>query len=213
MPIALFARPPSPGRCKTRLAAALGAERAAALYEAFVTDTVAKVRAVPALAPELHVSEDADHPFFRALCARFDLPRPVVQPSAGLGARMAHALGSGRRALLIGTDAPALSPALLGHALRSLESHDVVLTPAADGGFPLVGTAGRPAFLAAPELRWSSAHALADTMRAARAHGLSVALTPPAYDVDEPGDLALLATHLALDPSLAPRTAEALRGE
>ena len=212
VPAVLFARAPVPGRCKTRLAAAIGGERAAALYAAFVTDTLARLCADPALAPELHVTED--HPFLAALSVRFELPPPRRQAPGGLGARMQRALDRGEHVLLAGSDAPSLTARILAEARASLERHDVVLTPPPDGGFPVIGSAGRAptSFLRSHEIRWSSRHALADTMRAARAAGLSVALTAPAYDVDEPRDLALLATHLALDPALAPPPPAPRRG-
>lgn len=203
-----------PGECKTRLAAAIGAERAATLYAAFVADTLATLRAEPELAPELHVTDE--HPLFAALCARFDLPPPRRQTRGDLGARMHRALDRSPRSpvLLAGSDAPSLTGAILREARAALDAHDLVLTPAPDGGFPLIGSSGREptSFLLDHDIRWSSRYALADTMRAARAAGLAVALTAPAYDVDEPRDLALLATHLALAPALAPRSAEALRG-
>lgn len=208
MRIAIFARPPIPGRCKTRLSAVLGEEGAAALAAAFMIDTLATCRAVPELAPELHVAEAPDHPFFLELCARFELAPPILQVGEGLGTRMARSLGDGP-ALLLGTDAPTLPVSILRQAIAALVHRDVVLAPVADGGFVLVGARAPATFLEGP-IRWSSPHALADTMRAARAAGLGVALTSPHYDVDEPGDLRLLRAHLTLVPGLAPATSAAL---
>ena len=193
-PIALFARAPVPGRAKSRLGQAIGAERAAELAQSFVLDTLARCAEVGGLAPELHV--DAEHPFFLSLGV------PVVlQVEGDLGARMDHALG--RAAMVLGTDAPTLPARTLQDALEA--DTDVVLTPVADGGYVLVRA--RPFFAGHP-IRWSSRHALADTLRAAGSR--SVRLTRPHYDVDELADLRLLATHLRLDPAQAPRTAALL---
>ncbi len=235
-PVAVFARAPIPGRCKTRLAAAVGAERAAALSAAFVADTLRTLRGVDGVAAELHVADAPEHPFFAAMCARFDLPPPRLQRGRDLGERMRHALGcDGRPALLVGTDAPTLPAALVARALATIRGSDpaaidpaagdraasdraagdraaTVLVPVADGGFVLVGTSrGAPSAFLSSAIRWSSAHALADTVRAARAAGLRVALTAPHYDVDDARDLAHLRAQLALDPEAAPETAALLR--
>ncbi|AKF10519.1 TIGR04282 family arsenosugar biosynthesis glycosyltransferase [Sandaracinus amylolyticus] len=211
MRVAIFARPPIPGRCKTRLARAIGDVRAAELHAAFVIDTLEHVRAREGLRPELHVTEL--HPFFAQLRARFELPPPIVQVEGDLGARMRHALDrEPGPACVIGTDAPTLPHALIGRASIALGDDDFVCTPTSDGGYALIGSAGRApsTFLEDPRIRWSSRHALADTMRAAPSR---IALTAPWYDVDEPADLALLGTHLTLDPRAAPATAALLLGQ
>lgn len=214
IPIAVFARAPVPGRCKTRLAAAIGAEAAAVLHAAFVTDTLRTLGTLDRAAPELHVADSPEHPFFAATCARFGLPPPRRQREGDLGARMHAALDRGGPAMIVGTDAPTISAALVREAIAALDRGvAVVLTPVADGGYVSIGVAGSdPAgFLATSAIRWSSAHALADTVRAARAAGHGVALTTPHYDVDDARDLALLRAHLALDPEAAPETAALLR--
>lgn len=222
IPIVVFLRAPIPGRAKTRLAAAIGAERAAALAEAFALDTVARCGEVPGLAPELHADGPLDHPLFAALAARAGLAPAIAQEGGALGERMHRSLARARRAartgdaLLVGTDGPTLPATVLTEAAAAIRegAADLVLTPTADGGFVLIGTSARAPtdFLGASGLRWSSPHALADTVRAARTHGLRVHLTSPHYDVDAPDDLRLLAAHLALDPAAAPETARLLLG-
>lgn len=215
IPIVVFARAPIPGRCKTRLASSVGAEAAAALSSAFLIDTLTTLATIEELAPELHVADSADHPFFDELCARFELAAPIVQLEGDLGTRMQHALDRGAPTLLVGSDAPTIPASILRAAIAATRDADVVLTPVGDGGFVLIASAGRAptCFLSSgdPAMRWSTAHALADTVRAARAAGLTVALTAPHYDVDTAADLALLATQLAHDPSAAPASAAVLR--
>lgn len=221
MRIAIFAREPIPGRTKTRLAASIGADAACALHRAFVLDTLAHCRAVPGLEPEIHGADPG--PFLASLGV------PVVPQREGdLGVRMAHALG--RAPLVVGADAPTLPRAILVQAIDALARADVVLTPAADGGYVLIGARRGPTALLCSSLdrpvarpldgpldppigqaiRWSSPHALADTVRAARAQGLSIALTAPHHDVDTADDLRLLRAHLAHDPGAAPHTASAI---
>lgn len=199
--IAIFAREPVPGRTKTRLARDVGDATACALHRAFVLDVLARCRAHPALEPELHGADPG--PFLASLGV------PLVPQVAGdLGARMAHALAQGAR-LVVGTDAPTLPRAILDQAIDALGRDDVVIAPAADGGYVLVGARADPTFLCGP-IRWSSPHTLADTIRSARAHRLGVVLTAPHHDVDTVDDLRLLRAHLALDPRAAPQTASAI---
>jgi len=199
--VALFTRPPVPGRCKTRLAAAVGEVVAASLHAAFVKDVVATVAPLPGVAAALHVTEGPDHELFESLRHAHGLGPTVAQRAGGLGDRMADALQD--VSFVVGTDVPTLPVSILAEAFAC--SADVVLTPTADGGFALIG-ARSASFLRDPAIRWSSPHALADTVRAARRAGLGVGLTAPHHDVDGPDDLALVRTHLRLDRGLAPHT-------
>ncbi|MBW2462901.1 MAG: TIGR04282 family arsenosugar biosynthesis glycosyltransferase [Deltaproteobacteria bacterium] len=209
-PIAVFLRPPRPGTTKTRLTPSLGSIGAAALYEAFVEDVVARCRGAPGLEPELWVAGDLDDPFIRGLCPEL---RRTRQPDLDLGGRMAAALEAAVRArgrgLVIGTDVPTLPAAHLVAARDALESADLVLGPSADGGYYLVGVRDN-----VPDVfrgvRYSTRHCLADTLKRARTAGVTVALLPPWYDVDTPQDLRLLRLHVALDPSRARATAARL---
>ncbi len=201
VPIALFARAPRPGAVKTRLIPAVGAQTAAALYGAFLRDTCDRVASVSELDPIVWAASDDDA---RAL----ELGLPVrAQPDADLGERMRAALEHGieaaGRAIVIGTDAPTLPVSILRAAVRALDTAELVLGPACDGGYYLIGARGRVPALG-PGVRWSTRHALADTL--AR-NPVSAALLPPWYDVDTPEDLRLLRAHLALRPSAAPATA------
>ncbi|HJL17824.1 MAG TPA: TIGR04282 family arsenosugar biosynthesis glycosyltransferase [Sandaracinaceae bacterium LLY-WYZ-13_1] len=206
--VAIFARAPRAGRTKTRLAAAIGAERAASLYRAFLDDVVAKVRAWPTARPVLWAAAPDDVAPLAALHPDLEV-RP--QPAGDLGARMGSALADGLtrgpRTLLIGSDVPTAPSALLRAAARALEHAGSVWGPVADGGFWLVGARDRPPDLAGG-VRWSSRHALADSLR--RAPPGRAVLLRPWYDVDTPEDLRLLRAHLAVRPRDAPVTAAAL---
>ncbi|MDD9932629.1 MAG: TIGR04282 family arsenosugar biosynthesis glycosyltransferase [Myxococcales bacterium] len=209
--LSIFARPVVAGVTKTRLSPVLGPEGSATLYRAFVADTLATVGGLPELAPTLWVAGDPEH----ATLGAYGLPREA-QPELDLGARIRRALEHGlsrhRCALACGTDAPTLPASHLRRAARALEHAEVVLGPSADGGYYLIGLR-RPAG-ALPDLfsrvRWSTRHTLADTLALTACAGLSVAMLPPWYDVDEPADLELLRMHLALDPGVAPATRAAL---
>ena len=191
----VFAKSPVPGRVKTRLAATIGDEAAAVLHARFVELTL--ITAVAARAAglvdeiELWCAPDADAPEFAAWRESYRISLRV-QSGGDLGARMQTALDSaldrGSRAILVGTDCPALELGYLARAVAALEACDAVFGPAEDGGYVLVGLARRiDAFSGIP---WSTS----DTMAATRARIASLGATweelPTLWDVDEPRDLA-----------------------
>jgi rSAM/selenodomain-associated transferase 1 len=118
-----------------------------------------------------------------------------VQPAAGaLGARMAHAFGEAfgagaGRVAVIGTDCPGLSAALLRQAFALLASHDLVVGPATDGGYYLLGMNELQSDLFENK-QWSTASVLPDTLADAARLGLRVAQLPALADVDSAADLA-----------------------
>jgi len=209
--IALFVRPATPGRTKTRLIPGLGAEGAAHLYRAMALDSLRAAQSVPSHTLTLWVAGATDDPGLSFLPR--DLPRHT-QPEADLGGRMLSALEAGLavegRAMVLGSDAPGLEARELVDAFDRLSDADVVLGPAADGGYTLIA-AKRTDSRMFEGVRFSSEHALADTRQACLQAGLTVALAAPWFDVDVPADLSTLRALLAVAPERAPHTAEALR--
>lgn len=203
----VFAREPVLGRVKTRLAAGIGAEAALAVYRKLLSLTAAAVAEaqVPAtvwLAEAPAAAPPTEAPVAAPPAGAPALPRPEwpglpwrVQPPAGsLGARMAHAFGDAfaagaTQAVVIGTDCPGLSAALLHQAFELLLAHDVVLGPAADGGYYLLGMNELEEELFANK-NWSTATVLPDTLADAARLGLRVAQLPTLHDVDSAEDLA-----------------------
>jgi rSAM/selenodomain-associated transferase 1 len=190
----VFAKAPLAGAVKTRLAAAIGAERAAAVYRALLETTLACAAAARAAGIvdriELWCTPDADHPHLRSLAERHAASRHR-QPDGDLGLRMraafADALPRVSSVLLVGTDCPALQPGHIAAAATALATHDAVVVPAEDGGYVLVG-ARRP--LPFANVRWSTPHALADTLAGFAQAGLACARLAPLWDVDDAADLA-----------------------
>ncbi|UCH29841.1 MAG: TIGR04282 family arsenosugar biosynthesis glycosyltransferase [Myxococcales bacterium] len=211
--LAVFVRPPAEGAVKTRLQSLLGASGAAALYEAFVEDTIAlcdRVRAAGRVDVALW-ADGLEHEqvtrWGRALAA---VPR--LQPDGDLGVRMATAFDEGlcryERVVIIGSDAPTLPLELIVAAFNALDHAPLVLGPANDGGYYAIGATHptRPCF---DGVRWSTPYSLSDTLVANS--DLDVALLPPWYDIDEPDDLDVLRAHLSVSPRAAPATARCLR--
>jgi rSAM/selenodomain-associated transferase 1 len=198
----VFAKAPVAGQAKTRLIPALGAAGAAALAERLLVHAVEAAVAADLGPVELCVTPDAGHEAFDRLADRHRL-RLSGQGDGDLGQRMHRALSrtlaGHRRALLFGSDAPALDAAMLRDAARALDRHDAVFVPALDGGYVLVGlTTPAPALFSG--MAWSHAQVMDETRVRARDAGLGWAELPAVPDIDVPADLA----HLKDWPGIGP---------
>ena len=208
--IVIMAKAPTPGRVKTRLTPALSPRQAAILYRCFLEDTIARAKTIREAALVVAYSPATCRATFEALCPGVAL---LPQRGRGLGARLAAVVGrllrEGRRpVIVIGGDTPGLPDRYLRKALRTLTAHraDLVLGPARDGGYYLIGLTSP-----APELfdgvPWSTKHVYTTTLERARRLGLRVASLPPWEDVDTPDALGRLAATLArASGTIAPRT-------
>jgi rSAM/selenodomain-associated transferase 1 len=192
--VIVFAKAPVAGLAKTRLAPALGADGAAALAGRMLHHTLAQATGA-ALGPvELCAAPDATHPTLRAAAAGHGASL-TEQGSGDLGLRMhrafARSLVRHGRALLIGTDAPTLDAAMLRSAAQALEHHDVVVVPALDGGYALIGQrrADQRWF---SDMTWSHPRVMEETRERLRAAGARWAELAPVADIDEPADLVHL---------------------
>jgi rSAM/selenodomain-associated transferase 1 len=192
--IIVFAKAPVPGLAKTRLAPALGEAGAAALAERMLRHALAQATAADVGPVELCAAPDATHPALQAAAAAHGA-RLTEQGSGDLGLRMHRALARSLmrhgRALLIGTDAPALDATVLHQAASALQDHDAVFVPALDGGYALVGERrADPRWFS--DMRWSHARVMEDTRERLRAAGVRWVELPPVADIDEPMDLVHL---------------------
>lgn len=207
--LCLFAKPPSPGKVKTRLAATLGPRAACELARAFLVDawtghdawcTAREVRLALAttdtLPPDL-LEPPPDHVW--------------LQGQGDLGTRietiLRRALQDSDLAIAVGADSPGLPPRLLDEALAAHDDPtiDAVLGPAEDGGFYLLALRHCPEGLLA-DLPWSSPETFARTLARLEARGLRVAVLEPWFDVDEPDDLERLEAAIARGELCVPQT-------
>lgn len=191
--ITLFTRLPQPGRSKTRMIPALGATAAAELQKRMslrvITHCQQAARHRDAVF-ELALSElpeDAQAPFGLALPMH-------AQGPGDLGERMTASFARGReqgaqRQVIIGGDCPLAGPESITAALEALEEHDVVLGPAEDGGYYLIG-ASRPLDPAwFRGIDWGTDRVLEQSLERFRAAQLSFHLLARRADVDRPEDL------------------------
>jgi len=188
--LAVFARAPVAGEVKTRLAATLGAERAARLHAGLVwraLETAAAARVGPVV---LWCSPDCADPFFERCRAELGVELRA-QRGGDLGERMRAAFedawSAGHALVLIGSDCPALLPAHLVQAARCLAAQDAVFIPAEDGGYVLVG-ASRPLPRLFEDIEWGSASVMAATRERLGEMGARWEELPALWDVDRAED-------------------------
>ena len=183
----IFAKAPIEGLCKQRLAKDIGDAKALAVHRELVERTLNQV-AEASLAATLWVSEP--HPDCEAWASRFGLEL-AYQKGRDLGERMADAirarLNFTDQVILIGTDCPGYSPAYFEQAQARLAQADVVIGPAEDGGYALIGMkAPHPQLFTGPQ--WGSSSVYADTVTKAKEIGLLVEQCPLTWDVDTLAD-------------------------
>ena len=190
--IAIMAKAPIPGLAKTRLIPSIGAHAAAVLQERLTERTVATAMSANIDPVTLWCAPDTWHASFLSLVARLRVTLKP-QPTGDLGARMlAAAAASGGPVLVIGTDCAALTVLHLRAAARALhEGADVVLVPAEDGGYVLIGARSAYSELFTG-IAWSTATVLAETRTRIVGLRLALAELPPLWDVDTESDLTRL---------------------
>jgi len=180
----VFARAPRLGTVKRRLAAGIGAMAALAFYRATLGATMRRLARDRRFRTRVAVTPDrAGGPW------RLGLPW-VAQRGGDLGARMDRVMRRhrGGRVAIVGADIPGLRADDVATAFRRLRAADACFGPAADGGYWLVALGARRPSRPFANVRWSSPHALADTL--ANFAGRSVATLRTLRDVDTVADLA-----------------------
>jgi rSAM/selenodomain-associated transferase 1 len=200
--LAIVAKYPHPGQVKTRLGAGIGYTSAATLYRAFLADLAERFSAA-----------GRDHGFTLSwACAPGSGQlqeivgadaRVLTQRGADFADRLYHLavdmerIGV-RRLVIMSSDSPQLATALVRDAFRLIEPGQVVLGPAEDGGYYLIGldtTSGVPDLFRG--IQMSTPLVLQETMARAAALDFSVCLLPATYDIDEVSDLDRLVGELA----------------
>ena len=189
--VVIFTKVPVPGRVKTRLIPAIGAEAAARLHRAMVSVTLERALA-SGLPVRVAVAGDMTDPFVAELRAAG--VQVSAQAPGDLGDKLLAALDGPGRHIGLGTDCPTFDPAWLQRAATA--DTPVTIGPCEDGGYWLIGVDDRYPSLFR-DMLWSTDAVLPTTLRRARAAGLEVELLPERYDIDEPADLA----RLRLDPA------------
>jgi len=193
--LVVIAKQPESGKVKTRIAAALGDDRAAELYRCALHDTLALARSVDGVAYALsYAPPTADgRRYFEGIAPEFTL---IPQQGTIFGERLS---GTFSRLLLeygpvvlIGSDSPDLPTELIDRAFSLLATNaDVVLGPADDGGYYLLGMrAMQPALF--ERIDWSTEVVTSQTRQRAADAKLHVVDLPTWHDLDTVDDLQAL---------------------
>lgn len=191
--LVVFTRHPTPGRTKTRLIPALGREGAAELQRQMTERTTAQARiARRRRGTEVQVRfAGGSEGLVRGWLGQ-DLPCQS-QGEGDLGERMARAFRQAQQAglertVIVGTDCPGLTARVMARAFDALRHSDVVLGPATDGGYYLIGLR-RPAADLFAGMSWGTEYVLQQSLQKAKRAGLTTALLEPLDDVDRPEDI------------------------
>ncbi len=190
--VGLMVRIPVPGAVKTRLIPRLGPSGACRLYQAMVEDILVQIK-LAGLPLTLFFTGGELHQLPAAWQAQ--AISCEHQQGRDLGARMDHALAlchqRASRVILIGSDIPDMTCEVLLQAVEALKNSLLVLTPARDGGYCLLGT-GKEAQVGAilSDMVWSTDQVLQETLRRLRLAGHPFELLPQLRDMDTAEDLA-----------------------
>jgi hypothetical protein len=179
----LFTRYPDPGQAKTRLIPALGADRAAAVHKRLAERTVDVMRE-SRLQIEIRFTGAPQRDFEAWLGDDLTYSE---QGGGDLGDRLRAAIGD-PPVIFVGADCPDLRATHLEQAVEALDDHQVVIGPAEDGGYWLIGLAARHDWLFA-NMPWGTDAVLPETLARLSRRGVSPALLETLADCDRPGDL------------------------
>ena len=184
--IQILCKAPVLGKVKTRLIQEMGKRRALDLYLQMFERLMAELSA-SRFKTELWISPDKDHAFFEPFAfARFQ------QAGPDLGGRMSTALRDGlnryESVILVGTDLPLVNRSYIEQAVNALRDHDVIIGPAEDGGYGLVGVKGEIPDMFS-DIDWGTERVLSQTCARLNRDQLDFGLLPLIWDVDRPADL------------------------
>lgn len=188
-----FARSPQEGQVKTRMMPHLSASEACDLHCQLTLWTHDQLLNCGLGAVELSVAGDTDHPLFEQ-CKAMGAARLTTQQGSDLGERMANAMAHGLAhyecVILVGSDCPSIDASYLEQAVEALQAAPVVVGPATDGGYVLIGARQiRDAIFEG--ISWGSDQVYSETRLALTRSGMTWVQLPYLGDIDRPEDIPL----------------------
>ena len=188
-----FAKEPVPGLVKTRMQPTLSAEQACALHTdllLWVCRTLCEAKQADV---ELWVSGGRNHPAFEA-CRALGIDDLQTQSGGDLGDRMFQAISESldhhQKIVLVGSDCPQIDADYLRRALLALDHNSLVLGPATDGGYVLIGATAIQAALF-QGVSWGTDAVFGETVQRIEAQGFGWSQLRPLADIDRPEDLSV----------------------
>ena len=192
-----FAKSPVPGQVKTRMLGSLNPVDACELHCDLMQWTCRTLVEADLADVELWVSGSCEHTCIRA-CQDLGLTAVRSQYGSNLGERMFHAISDGlrryRKLVLVGSDCPSIDESYLADALKALDHQSLVLGPANDGGYVLIGATDIEASLF-QGVCWGTGAVLAETRERLVASGRGWSELSTLSDIDRPEDLPLWEAH------------------
>ncbi len=179
----VMCKAPELGKVKTRLAAEIGNAKALRVYQALLRIAL---QASTSSTWETVLAVEGDHS-----CMPEHPHRTIAQRGDELGARISNAIndaGDYERIVVIGADAPLITHQHIANAFHALNTCNVVLGPATDGGYWLVGML-QLHYELFTDVPWSTGHVLTRTLERCRLHDLAVVLIETLSDIDVRADL------------------------
>lgn len=197
--IILLTKHPTSGFAKTRLIPSQGPHTAADISRILTEHTLVTVRAYHRTVHPIHTFIHHANPphVFQTATAAWLKPLPheslIPQSSGSLGDRLISAFDysfsqHASNVVVVGTDSPDISPELLRQAFQALHQHDIVIGPAMDGGYYLLGMTRMHRHLF-EDISWSTDTVYKDTIAKASAKQLSFFSLPTLRDIDDLDDL------------------------
>ncbi|HEY4892759.1 MAG TPA: TIGR04282 family arsenosugar biosynthesis glycosyltransferase [Reyranella sp.] len=201
--VGIMCKTPAPGKSKTRLSPPLRPEECAGLSACFIRDlsrTIARLAEDgDATGYAVYTPVGSEEDLRRLMPASFRL---MPQVDGDFGVRLFQGVSDLLSAnhdgvLLVNSDSPTLPLAILRAAVDAVRLADnVVLSPAVDGGYTLIGLS-RPHRRLFEDIRWSTSTVYQRTLDRAREIGLPVVDVPPWYDIDDAASLRMLEDELS----------------
>lgn len=187
--IQLFARPAVKGRVKTRLIPELGAEIALSIYRYCLDFNLSLIRH-SGFDYQIWLSEETDAEWHPGESVK-------VQQGDNLGDRMLFAMSSElqrknshfERVILIGSDCLDLTQELLNKVDKKLDTHNLVIIPARDGGYVLIAARQSINALLFSNISWGSQYVLLQTLEKVMQSGIKACILNPLRDIDRYDDL------------------------
>lgn len=189
----IFAKEPEKGRVKTRLAGHLSQVERLKLYKQFLKNTLSLVRDIKHCRRIIAYDSDGKTPsFLKKIAPDFEFYR---QKGKNLGERIFDAFkafsAANTETVIIGSDSPGLPGGYINRAFKELNKKDLVLGPAYDGGYYLIGLK-KPYRGVFEGIEWSLSSVFDKTLKKAKKLKLKIAVLDFWYDIDTPQDLQYL---------------------
>lgn len=185
--VGIFGKFPEPGKVKTRLGADVGMKEAAAFYAGSLSWMLIRLENGPYPFEMIYAPSSSEERFSKRY-SLFEEIRTRSQSGSDLGEKMCNAVEElyddyDRAVILLGSDAPDLPFDYLNQAGNELRSNDIVLGPAEDGGYYLIGM-NEPYPVLFKDMEWSHSEVAEETLKRAERKSLEVGLLPEWRDYD-----------------------------